>query len=130
MVGHGAIKITELGSKFLKQKDRIALGKYVKRGKSKFNDKPVQKDDAALFNINTSEEKALLKVLKSKRLELARAQRVPPYLIFHDRTLVEMVKRRPESIEAMSYISGVGEAKMEKYGILFLGLLRRQSIDS
>ena len=124
MVGHGAIKITELGSNFLKQKDTIELGKYTQKVKRKVLPTSEAGGTARLFNISTQEEKKLLLLLKEKRLELAKQQRVPPYLIFHDRTLVEMVKLKPESIEAMSYITGIGEAKMQKYGELFLRVLR------
>ncbi len=57
--------------------------------------------------------------MKAARLELAREQNVPPYVIFHDKTLRELAIRKPGSLAAMSGISGVGEKKMERYGTLF-----------
>ena len=73
--------------------------------------------------LSSKNEQALFDLLRAKRLELARAQSFPPYVIFHDRTLVEMAKDRPRTQEAMASIVGVGEAKLAKYGDTFLKLL-------
>jgi ATP-dependent DNA helicase RecQ len=61
--------------------------------------------------------------LKVKRLELAREQAVPPYVIFHDTTLIEILNRRPNSLVEMSQIMGVGRAKLDRYGEDFLEVL-------
>jgi ATP-dependent DNA helicase RecQ len=58
----------------------------------------------------------LLQHLKDWRSEQARQQGVPPYVVFHDRTLVEVVGRRPSCLEELGQISGVGQAKLERYG--------------
>ena len=58
----------------------------------------------------------LLQHLKDWRREQARHQGVPPYVVFHDRTLVEVVARRPSCLEELGQISGVGQAKLERYG--------------
>ena len=58
----------------------------------------------------------LLQHLKDWRREQARQQGVPPYVVFHDRTLVEVVGRRPSCLEELGQISGVGQAKLERYG--------------
>jgi len=58
--------------------------------------------------------------LKAKRTELAREQGVPPYVIFHDSTLLEIMNRKPQTLDEMAQISGVGQAKLEKYGDEFL----------
>ena len=70
-----------------------------------------------------SEGQSLFEALRSKRLELARDQGIPPYVIFHDRTLVEMVLRRPSSLAEMLQVPGVGDAKLAKYGEVFLAVL-------
>ena len=57
------------------------------------------------------------------RLEFARAENLPPYVIFHDKTLLEMVYTKPKTLEDMAEISGVGEHKLQKYGIAFLKVL-------
>ncbi|MBZ0091084.1 MAG: DNA helicase RecQ [Sulfuricellaceae bacterium] len=65
--------------------------------------------------------------LKAKRLELAREQGVPPYVIFHDSTLLEILNRRPASLAELGDISGVGQAKLARYGDAFLGVLEDES---
>jgi ATP-dependent DNA helicase RecQ len=66
----------------------------------------------------------LLTLLKSLRLHLARENGVPAYLIFNDATLLEMAARRPRNEAELLQVSGVGPAKLEKYGAAFLKLFR------
>ncbi|MDO9151665.1 MAG: DNA helicase RecQ [Methylotenera sp.] len=61
--------------------------------------------------------------LKAKRTQLAKEQGVPPYLIFHDSTLLEILNHRPDSLTDMGKISGVGQAKLTRYGDAFLQVL-------
>jgi ATP-dependent DNA helicase RecQ len=70
----------------------------------------------------------LFDALRNLRTEIAREQGVPPYIIFHDRTLHEMAERQPENPEQMRGISGVGEQKLKRYGSRFLDLLRSHSL--
>ena len=49
---------------------------------------------------------------------------VPPYVIFHDSTLREMAERRPETLQALSHIGGVGTAKLERFGEAFVEVIR------
>ena len=125
MIGHGALKITDRGMQFLKEKENIELGKYTKRSKIKIKKeyKADTQDQTKLLKIETQKEKDLLALLKSKRLEIAKAQKVPPYVVFHDKTLVEMIKTKPRSIDEMSEITGIGEAKIKRYGQVFLNIL-------
>jgi ATP-dependent DNA helicase RecQ len=69
-------------------------------------------------------EDPLWQALKARRTELAREQGVPPYVIFHDSTLLEILHRRPASLPEMGEISGVGQAKLAKYGDAFLQVLQ------
>jgi ATP-dependent DNA helicase RecQ len=66
---------------------------------------------------------ALLDALKGWRREQARQQGVPPYVVFHDRTLTELAARRPSSLADLSSISGIGTAKLERYGAALLEVL-------
>lgn len=78
-------------------------------------------------NINDSiarEDQALWFALKHKRKVLADAQGVPPYVIFHDATLREMLEFRPITHEQMRSITGIGESKLKKYGDDFLAVIR------
>jgi ATP-dependent DNA helicase RecQ len=69
-------------------------------------------DDAKLFE-----------ALKSWRRETAHAGGVPPYVIFHDATLAEMVRAKPSDLTALGRVSGIGEAKLKKYGAEVLAIL-------
>ena len=71
----------------------------------------------------SASDDALLVRLKSLRTQIAREQRVPPYVVFSDRTLAEMALRRPTSEPAMANIRGVGPAKLERYGAQFLAIV-------
>lgn len=66
---------------------------------------------------------ALFALLRAKRKELADADGVPPYVIFSDRTLVEMAAYYPQSRQALLGISGIGQVKLEKFGDLFLEVI-------
>lgn len=69
------------------------------------------------------EDAALLSALKAKRRALAEAQGVPAYIVFPDRTLIEMAERRPVTLDAMSGITGIGAKKLESYGPQFLAVI-------
>jgi len=66
----------------------------------------------------------LLERLKAWRTVQAREQSVPPYVIFHDRTLAAVAAARPQDLESLSAIDGVGAKKLERYGASLLDLLR------
>ena len=66
---------------------------------------------------------ALLARLKQWRTEEARRQGVPPYVVFHDRTLVQVAAARPRDRDALRQVSGIGPAKLERYGDALLSLL-------
>ena len=66
----------------------------------------------------------LFEALRNKRRELALDAGVPPYVIFHDATLREIAQTEPDSLAALSRITGVGSRKLEAYGDAFLAVLR------
>jgi ATP-dependent DNA helicase RecQ len=76
-------------------------------------DRPVGVDDAPLWD-----------ALRACRKRLADAHNVPPYVIFHDATLAEMIALQPTTRDEMLAVSGVGKAKLDKYGDAFLAVLR------
>ncbi|NJM82948.1 MAG: ATP-dependent DNA helicase RecQ, partial [Tabrizicola sp.] len=71
----------------------------------------------------SDEDAALLSSLKARRRALAEAANVPAYVIFPDRTLIEMAERRPATLDAMAGITGVGAKKLESYGAIFLEVI-------
>ena len=69
------------------------------------------------------EDASLLSALKAKRRALAEAAGAPAYVIFPDRTLIEMAEKRPMTLDEMMGITGVGAKKLESYGALFLSVI-------
>ena len=67
---------------------------------------------------------ALFEALRAQRRALAERQGVPPYVIFHDASLVEMAARRPRSLDEFALIPGVGATKLERYGEAFVAIIR------
>ncbi|QPN61839.1 DNA helicase RecQ [Synechococcus sp. CBW1002] len=65
----------------------------------------------------------LTAALKSWRTDQARQQGVPPYVVFHDRTLLELAARRPSTLAELGSVGGIGAAKLERYGTDLLELL-------
>ncbi len=69
-------------------------------------------------------EAELVAALKTWRREQAREQGVPPYVVFHDRTLVELAARRPAHLSDLAQVSGIGSAKLERYGEAVLAVIQ------
>jgi ATP-dependent DNA helicase RecQ len=70
------------------------------------------------------EAEALFHALRGWRLEEAKAQAVPPYVIFHDKTLLEIATGRPLTLPSLAAVAGVGEGKLGRYGEAVLKVVR------
>lgn len=108
---------TGVGPEALAAEGMAAMGAVRSGGARK---KPVAADGRAL----TEDEEALFVRLKALRKELADRQRVPAYIVFSDKVLMEMAMRRPGTPSELLDVSGVGPAKLDKYGEAFLEVLR------
>lgn len=115
---YGGLHITEEGMKFLKEKQEIRLRRLITKTKTKKE----KKQGADIINLS-KQELDLFTKLKNKRLELAKSQNIPPYIIFHDKTLNQMASIKPKNKADLANISGVGESKIEKYGDVFLKVI-------
>lgn len=71
----------------------------------------------------SNEQEALFEKLRQLRMEIAKEEKVPPYIVFSDKTLVHMCQVRPENKAQMLKVSGVGEFKYQKYGERFLEVI-------
>ena len=111
---HGALRMTEAARPVLRGETNVTLRRdTVKSAVSR----------PAVRALVGDEDAALLSALKAKRRALAEAQGVPAYVVFPDRTLIEMAERRPGSLDEMAQVSGVGAKKLESYGRLFLEVI-------
>jgi ATP-dependent DNA helicase RecQ len=70
-----------------------------------------------------SYEQPLWDALRATRSQLAKQHGVPPYVVFHDATLLAMLRAMPSNEEELAAISGVGEAKLKRYGRDFLAVI-------
>ena len=120
MIGHGGLYITAQGREFLKSKKTIQLRKYTKKSARPDSRPGKTKEIVSLSDADQD----LFNALKEKRMQIARAQNIPPYLVFHNKTLIEMAGKKPQSCHELAKINGVGEAKMERYGDEFLWVIR------
>ena len=116
---HNGIKITEKGFLFLKKKESIDFRKLSEKKISK-ETRGVKKARAALDNEN---DQVLYEKLRDARQQMAKKRRVPAYVIFHDKTLIELAKMRPQSFEEMLEINGIGDAKLKKFGQTLLDVI-------
>ena len=116
---YNGIKITEKGFAFLKRKESIDFRKLsvkqkARRDKATRRSKPVLEDE---------DDQELFEKLKEARQAMAKKRRVPAYVIFHDKTLVELADKRPQSFEEMLEINGIGESKLKKFGQTLLDVI-------
>jgi ATP-dependent DNA helicase RecQ len=118
--GHGGVHINSAGREFLKKKNQLMLREITAKAKSKKEIK--QKVSLQLEN---DSQKDLFEKLRARRLEIATEQKLPPYVILHDKTLLEIIQIMPKNLQEMSKITGFGEVKLKKYGEIFLGLLEK-----
>jgi len=120
--GYGGLQLAESARLVLKGLQEVWLrrdAEPVKRTSSKAERSPRLREMFAEAN-----EDPLWQALKAKRMELAREQGVPPYVIFHDSTLLEMLNRKPKNLIELGQINGVGQSKLTKYGDDFLRVLK------
>lgn len=111
---HGALVMTDPARPILRGETRITLRRDLVR-------KAVARPQVR--SLVADEDAPLLSALKAKRRALAEAARVPAYVIFPDRTLIEMAEARPQTLDAMAGINGVGAKKLESFGPAFLQVI-------
>ena len=100
----------------------MKMAKEEKRIPKAAKEKTKTKTSAAAKELS-NEEAVVFEKLRALRMELAKEHKVPPYIIFSDKTLIQMAVERPSNKEEMLAVSGVGESKFEKYGEQFLACL-------
>jgi ATP-dependent DNA helicase RecQ len=100
-----------LGKRYKSKRDRVQAVAGERKGK------PVVELEGG--------DEELFKALRELRSRLAIDRRVPAYMVFSDATLVEMSQRKPKSEAELLAVSGVGLAKLERYGEVFLGVILR-----
>lgn len=117
---HNHLKVTPYGRKILETRSRIMLAKYIPFESRRANKKAKADEKPTL-----SPAELLLEQLKGVREKLSRKEHVPPYIIFTDKTLLEMVRTEPTDMESFSKVEGVGERKTVRYWKPFVTAVRK-----
>lgn len=112
----GALRLTQAAHPILRGETEVAL-RLDSVQKAKTLRRP------AVKTMVSDEDAPLLSAFKAKRRALAETQRVPAYVIFTDRTLIEMAQKRPATLDEMAGISGIGAKKLERFGAMFLEII-------
>ena len=122
--GYGGIGITEKGLGLLR-----GNGEFLYRGDTVIARTPAKARDTGRARSDVEEpplageDTVLLGALKALRLEIARERGMPAYIVFPDRTLIDMVRRRPRTEAEFAEVNGVGAAKLKEFAVPFLAAI-------
>ena len=111
---HGALRMTDAALPILRDEQKITLRMDSIRS---------ARQTPKVKTLVSDEDAPLLSALKAKRRALAEAADVPAYIVFNDKTLIEMAQERPQTLDDMARISGVGAKKLATYGAEFLSVI-------
>jgi ATP-dependent DNA helicase RecQ len=115
---HGALRMTDAALPILRDEAKISLRRDTIKSATR---RP------AVKAMVSDEDAPLLSALKAKRRGLAEAAKVPAYIIFNDKTLIEMAEKRPANLDAMAGIGGIGAKKLDSYGDAFLEVINGEA---
>ncbi|MEP5007799.1 HRDC domain-containing protein, partial [Roseobacter sp.] len=117
---HGALRMTDTALPVLRGEDSVSLRRDSIKAATR---RPATK------MLVSEEDAPLLSALKAKRRALAEAAKVPAYVIFNDRTLIEMAETRPANLDDMARVNGVGAKKLANFGDAFLAVINGEAED-
>ena len=122
--GYGSLLLTQASRPLLRGETSLRFRKQRKVEKSKPRPK-VDKTSVQLSN----QQQQLWDSLRLLRKQIAEKEGVPAYVVFHDATLIEMLQQQPQNLSELRQITGVGEAKLERYGQAFVDLISATTTD-
>jgi ATP-dependent DNA helicase RecQ len=108
----------------LRGSQRVQLRKDPRPIKSRKSVKPAFRK---VIQFENKRERQLFEKLRLLRLRIARKLGLPPYVVFHDRTLEELAVLKPQSRKGMLQITGIGETKLERFGNQFLEVIKESA---
>jgi ATP-dependent DNA helicase RecQ len=125
ITGYGTWSVTDAGWSVLKGAGNVTLRKDTLKPATKKTARAAA--NAAALAGGAVGDTALFEALRRRRSELAKQQRVAAYVVFADKTLIDMARRKPATAAEMSAVHGVGEAKLRQYGEVFLETIRQHA---
>ncbi len=120
---YGALTVSPTGEDVLRAREELRLRRDASLEKPAGSSR-TSRGSASEPALPTTRSQRLFDHLRATRMEIARKQRVPPYVVFHDKTLREMAERVPTTADELLEITGVSNAKARKYGEAFLAALQ------
>jgi HRDC domain len=114
VAGHGGLSLASGAAEILRGSRSVRF-RVEDRGRERRTGQTNRKSGTSGAGLDPA-ARALWEALRAWRLEEARRQELPPYVIFHDSTLTEVARRRPASLAALAEIPGIGRSKLERYG--------------
>lgn len=134
---HNQIKVTPLGWKVLKGEHQVSLAIMENEERAPRQQRvnrpargssiPVVHAERVIFEDEMAgvEDKKLFEYLRKIRKNLADEQGYPPYIVLSDKSLHELTKMKPTTLQAFGLISGIGEFKIKKYGNTFIKAIKK-----
>ncbi len=117
--GHGSVKLTENARPVLRGETQLQFRRQLATVKPKRERSGRARTPVSI----AAGDQPLWNALRALRKDLADEAGVPAYVVFTDATLADMVQKRPSSLEEMSMVSGVGDHKLERYGLEFMAVV-------
>jgi ATP-dependent DNA helicase RecQ len=125
--GYGTLRLTPASRAVLRGEQPVHLRRQADRGERRARRQQARGERTRASLDIAAHEAPLWDALRGLRARLAKEQGVPAYVIFHDATLLAMLRERPQTLGALGAISGVGERKLERYGEAFLDALNARA---
>ena len=118
--GHGTLQLSQTARPLLRGEAKFQMRRVISQPRSR---KTRRKSSASKITKLSHADAPLYDALKALRMRLANKAKVPPYVICHDKTLIELAQKRPKTEAALHDITGLGEAKIKRYGADLLRVL-------
>ncbi len=128
ITGYGTWSVTDVGRHVLKGAAKVALRKDTLKPATRKNTRAAA--NAAALADGTAGDQALFEALRQRRSGLAKEQGVAAYVVFADKTLIDMARRKPITLGEMATVHGVGATKLRQYGDIFLDVIRQYTAAS
>ncbi len=128
--GYGGLRLSERARPLLQGKQNVSLRKAQESTPAK-SAKPARLSSSREeIRFYCAEDEILFEKLRRCRMELATLRGIPAYRVLHNVGLKEMVECRPQNLQAMQHITGMGSQKLKQYGASFLQVLQSEGADT
>jgi len=125
LASYGRWTVTDRGRAILKGAETVELRREAMSGKTASGGSAKKSASSIPARQLDPSDRALFEALKAERMRLAKAEGVPAFVILGDRSLLDMVHLKPEARDQMMMVHGIGQAKLDKYGDVFLSVIRQ-----